>query len=224
MALNQNIDHTLLKPTATTEDIDKLCEEAIKYGFYAICIHSSYVPLAKEKLKNSNVKIATVVGFPLGASSPESKIREALIAIDYGADEIDMVMNIGFFKSQWTEAVTKEIEEVKKAIGDKVLKVIIETCYLSDDEIKTACTLVIKGGADYVKTSTGFGSSGATEHDVKIMLDAVGKNLKVKASGGIKDAATAEKYVKMGVSRLGTSSGVEIVSGGSKKEDNERTY
>lgn len=224
MELNQYIDHTLLKATATANDIIKLCNEAKEYGFYAICINGSYIPLAKKQLKKSAVKIVTVVGFPLGASSPESKIREAQIALDHGADEIDMVMNIGFLKSEMTEAVTREIEEVKKAVGQNILKVIIETCYLSDEEIKTACQLAKKGGADFVKTSTGFGTGGATEQDVQIMLDEVGDSLKVKASGGIKDIATAEKYIKMGVSRIGTSSGVEIVSGGSKKDNNEHTY
>ena len=182
------------------------------------------MPLAKEELKGSGVKIATVVGFPLGASSPESKIREAAISIGHGADEIDMVMDIGFLKSQWTDAITKEIEEVKKAIGSKILKVIIETCYLSDEEIKTACQLAKKAGADFVKTSTGFGTGGATEHAVKLMLDEVGDSLKIKASGGIKDAETAKRYIEMGVSRIGTSSGIEIVSGALKNYDNEHTY
>ena len=224
MDMNQYIDHTLLKATATDQDIIKLCNEAKEHQFYAICINGCFVPLAKEELKGSEVKIATVIGFPLGASTPESKVREATISVDNGADEIDMVMNIGFLKSQWPKAVTKEIEEIKKAIGSKVLKVIIETCYLTDDEIKTACQLAEKGGADYVKTSTGFGTGGATEHAVKLMIDEVGDSLKIKASGGIKNAETAKKYIKMGVSRIGTSSGIEIVSGTPKKEDNEHTY
>lgn len=224
MKLNQYIDHTLLKATATEADIIKLCDEAKIYDFYAICINGCFVPLAREQLKESNVKIATVIGFPLGASSPESKIREASISKENGADEVDMVMNIGFLKSQWTEAVTKEIEEIKKAIGSTILKVIIETCYLSDEEIKIACQIVKRAGADFVKTSTGFGTGGATEHVVKIMIDEVGDSVKIKASGGIKDAATAEKYIKMGVSRIGTSSGIEIVSGAQKKDNNEHTY
>lgn len=222
--INQYIDHTLLKATATDEDIIQLCKEAKEYGFYAICINGCYVPLAKKELKNSQIKIATVIGFPLGASSPESKVKEAAIAIEYGADEIDMVMNIGFLKSQWTEAVTKEIEEIKKAIGSKILKVIIETCYLSDNEIKIACQLAKKAGADFVKTSTGFGTDGATQHAVKLMVDEVGDYLQIKASGGIKNAETAKTYIEMGVSRIGTSSGIEIISGAIKKEDNEHTY
>lgn len=224
MELSQFIDHTLLKATATADDIIKLCKEAKEHKFYAVCINSCYVPLAKKELKDSDVKIATVVGFPLGASSPESKVREATIAIDHGADEIDMVMNIGFLKNQWNDAVAKEIEEIKKAIGSKVLKVILETCYLSDEEIKIACQLAKKAGADFVKTSTGFGTGGATEHHVKLMMDEVGDTLKVKASGGIKNAETALKYIELGVSRIGTSSGIEIVSGTLKKDNNEHTY
>lgn len=224
MELNKYIDHTLLKATTTADDVIKLCEEAIKYNFFAVCINSCYVPLAKGELKGSDVKIATVVGFPLGASSPESKVREATIAIDHGADEIDMVMNIGFLKTQWTEAVSKEIEEIKNAIDSKVLKVIIETCYLSDEEIRIACRLAKAAGADFVKTSTGFGTSGATEHAVQLMINEVGDSIKIKASGGIKDAVTAKKYIAMGVGRIGTSSGVEIVSGSQKRDSNEHTY
>lgn len=224
MKLNQYIDHTLLKATATDVDIVQLCKEARKHQFYAICINGCYVTLAKDELKDSDVKIATVIGFPLGTSSPESKIREATISIADGADEIDMVMNIGLLKSQWTKAITKEIAEIKKAIGSNVLKVIIETCYLTDEEIKLACQLAKKAGADYVKTSTGFGTGGATEHAVKIMLDEVGTSMKVKASGGIKDTKTAKRYIEMGVSRIGTSSGIEIVSESLKKDDNEHSY
>lgn len=224
MKLNHFIDHTLLKATASEDDIIKLCKEATEYKFYAVCINSCYVLFAKEKLKNSEVKIATVVGFPLGASSQQAKVEEASIAIDHGADEIDMVMNIGFLKSRKPDAVEKEIQEIKKAIGSKILKVIIETCYLSDDEIKIACQLAKKGGADFVKTSTGFGSGGATEHAVKLMLNEVGDSLKIKASGGIKDSETALKYIKMGVSRIGTSSGIEIISKTPKKDKNEHTY
>ena len=223
-AVSQYIDHTLLKATATEADIIQLCKEAKEFNFYAVCINGCYVPLAKRELKNSQVKVATVIGFPLGSSSPESKVREAAIAVDYGADEIDMVMNIGFLKSQWTEAVIKEIEEVKNSIDSRILKVILETCYLTDEEIKLACQLAKKGGADFVKTSTGFGTGGATQHVVKLMVDEVGESLQIKASGGIKDAETAKKYIEMGVSRIGTSSGIEIVSGATKKDDNEHTY
>ncbi len=224
MELNGYIDHTLLKSTATPDHIIELCNEAKTHNFYAVCVNGCYVSLAKNHLKNSEVKIAAVVGFPLGASSPESKIREAEIAIEHGADEIDMVLNVGFLKGEWHEAVTTEIAEVKKAIGSRVLKVILETCYLTDEEIKKACQIAKKANADYVKTSTGFGTAGATEKAVKIMLDEVGDVMKVKASGGIKDAETAIKYIKMGVSRLGTSSGIAIASDPTNKDNNEHTY
>ncbi len=223
MELNRFIDHTQLKATATPEDIKKLCAEARKYHFYAVCVNGCYVPLAKDELKDSQVKIASVIGFPLGAAAPEAKIREAQIALDHGADEIDMVINIGFLKGGWTEAVTKEIAEVKKLLEDRVLKVILETCYLSEDEIRLACRLSKKADADFVKTSTGFGSGGATEAAVKIMVEEVGDQLKIKASGGIKDAATAERYIELGVSRIGTSSGIEIVTS-TKTDTDEHTY
>ncbi len=224
MKLNRFIDQTLLKATATSEEITKLCKEAIAHKFYAVCINACYVPLAKQELKNSDVKIATVIGFPLGASSSKSKVEEAAVAINNGADEIDMVLNIGFLKNQWNDLVTNEIEEVKKAIGSKILKVILETCYLTDDEIKIACQLAKKAGADFVKTSTGFGTAGATIHHVKLMADEVGDSLKIKASGGIKNAETALQYIELGVSRIGTSSGIEIVSGTLKNNNNEHTY
>lgn len=224
MKLNQYIDHTLLKSTATPDDIIKLCEEAKENEFYAVCVNGCYVPLAKEYVEGSNVKVAAVIGFPLGASAPESKVREAAIAIEHGADEIDMVLNVGFLQGGWPEAVEKEIEEVKIAIGDAVLKVILETCYLTDEEIKLACRLSKKAGADFVKTSTGFGTGGATEHHVKLMLDEVGDTMKIKASGGVRDAETAKKYIEMGVKRLGTSSGIAIVSNQKNQNNNEHTY
>src|SRR5690554_4517524 len=221
MELNQYIDHTLLRATATQDDIAALCKEAREYKFYAVCINGCYIPLAKKELKGTEVKIVSVVGFPLGASAPESKVREATLSIALGADEIDMVMNIGFFKSGWYQAVAKEIEEVKKAIGNSVLKVIIETGHLTNEEIKTACQLVKKAGADYVKTSTGFGTGGATVEAVKLMLQEAGTSLKIKASGGIKTAVAARDFLKLGVSRIGTSSGVEIISGTNNKNGNE---
>src|SRR5690554_238771 len=224
MKLNRIIDQTLLKATATSEEITQLCKEAIAHKFYAVCINACYVPLAKQELKNSDVKIATVIGFPLGASSSKSKVEEAAVAINNGADEIDMVLNIGFLKNQWNDLVTNEIEEVKKTIGSKILKVILETCYLTDDEIKIACQLAKKAGADFVKTSTGFGTAGATINHVKLMADEVGDSLKIKASGGIKNAETALQYIELGVSRIGTSSGIEIVSGTLKNNNNEHTY
>ena len=224
MELNQYIDHTLLKATATDNDVIQLCREAKEHKFYAICINGCFVSLAKKELENSQVKIATVIGFPLGASSLEAKISEAKISIENGADEIDMVINIGFLKSGWIDTVTKEIEEVKKAIGSKILKVIIEICYLSDEEITLACQLAKKANADFVKTSTGFGIGGATQHAVELMMATVGHSMKIKASGGIKNYEVAQKFINMGVSRIGTSSGIDVVSGSKNKDSNEHTY
>lgn len=217
MEFNKYIDHTLLSPSATPADIEQLCLEAKKYKFYAVCVNGCYVPLAKSKLKGSDVKLAAVVGFPLGASSPEAKVREAEIAVEHGADEIDMVMNAGFLKGDWPNALRQEIEEIKHAIGDKVLKVILEICNLTDDEIRIACWAAKEAGADFVKTSTGFGKGGATEHAVRIMVEEVGDTMEIKASGGIRDAETAKKYIELGVHRIGTSSGIAIVT--DKKEN-----
>lgn len=223
MELSQYIDHTLLKATATKEDIIKLCNEAKKYNFYAVCVNSCYVSLASNQLKNSEVKIAAVVGFPLGANSSQAKVYEANQCLKDGADEIDMVLNIGFLKSKRNEDVQEEIAAVKNTVGNKVLKVILETCYLNDEEIRMACQIAKDAGADFLKTSTGFGTAGATEDVVKIMIKEVGNSLKIKASGGIKDTKTAKKYIELGVSRIGTSSGIEILSA-TKNESNEHTY
>ncbi|MCG2420158.1 deoxyribose-phosphate aldolase [Aequorivita sp. F47161] len=223
MKLSQYIDHTLLKPTATPEDIIKLCEEAKEYNFYAVCVNSCYAILAADELQNSKVKLAAVVGFPLGADSIEAKVSAAKICIEDGADEIDMVINIGYLKGELYDIVQYEITSVKKAIGKKKLKVILETCYLTDAEIRKACQLCKKAKADFVKTSTGFGSAGATEEAVKIMIEEVGSTLKIKASGGIRDTATAKKYIELGVSRIGTSSGIEIISS-TKNNRDEHTY
>jgi len=221
--LSHYIDHTLLKATATPDDIVKLCNEAKEYRFYAVCINSCYTFLAANELKNSDAKVASVVGFPLGSSSCHAKVCEAEQCIKDGADEIDMVLNIGFLKAKLHKSVREEIAAIKEAIGSRTLKVILETCYLKDDEIRIACQIAKKAGADYVKTSTGYGTSGATKHVVKIMVDEVGDTLKIKASGGIKDAETAKKYIDMGVSRIGTSSGITIVSQ-NKKNTDEHTY
>jgi deoxyribose-phosphate aldolase len=223
MELNRYIDHTQLKATATPEDIIKLCNEAKKYKFYAVCVNSCFVFLAANELKNSDVKVASVVGFPSGANNCHAKVCEAEQCIKDGADEIDMVLNIGLLKAKLHKSVREEIAAVKEAIGSRILKVILETCYLTDDEIKMACQIAKKAGANYVKTSTGFGTGGATEHAVKIMVEDVGDSLKIKASGGIKDTATAKKYIEMGVSRIGTSSGIEIVTTTNKDTD-EHTY
>ena len=213
MKINQYIDHTLLKATATKAEIKEICDEAKKYNFYAVCVNGSYVPYVKEELKDSGVNIAAVIGFPLGAMSTKAKVFEAEQAVRDGATEIDMVIQIGKLIDGDYEYVENDIREIKKAIGDNVLKVIIETCYLNDDQKKKACELALNAKADYVKTSTGFGTGGATFEDVKLMKDVVKDNAKVKASGGVKDYETAEKYVELGASRLGTSSGVKIIEG-----------
>lgn len=213
MKLHQYIDHTLLKPTATKDDIINLCEEAIEHEFYAVCVNSSYVPFAKRFLLNSDVKLAAVVGFPLGAMDTESKIFEAQQAVKHGADEIDMVINIGLLKSCDYLYVRNEIELIKKAIGNKVLKVILENCYLTQEEIIVASQLSVSANADFIKTSTGFGTHGASLEDVRLMKEVVADMAKVKASGGIKNTEDAIRFVEAGADRLGTSSGVAIVTG-----------
>ncbi len=218
--LEKYIDHTLLKATATEKDIENLCKEAIQHNFYAVCVNSSYVLLCKKRLNDSQVKTAAVVGFPLGAMHTEAKIFEAEQAIREGADEIDMVINVGMLKSGRIEYIQDEIYRIKNAIGDKVLKVIIETCYLSHEEKEIAIQMCVDAGADFVKTSTGFGTGGATLEDVKLMKKIVGDRIRIKASGGIKDTATAMQYISEGISRIGTSSGVEILKG----EISEKSY
>ncbi len=212
MKLNKYIDHTLLTANATRNQISNLCEEAKKYDFYAICINGCYVSLAKEHLKNTNIKIAATVGFPLGASHGMAKTEEARIAVKEGADEIDMVINIGLLLDGKLNMVRGEIADVKKVIGEKILKVIIETCYLNPEEIAAASQLVMEAGADFVKTSTGFGSRGASLEDIENIKAVTGDKLKIKASGGIKDRETAKQYIAHGVDRIGTSSGVNIVT------------
>ena len=212
-SLNNYIDHTLLKPTATEKDIIKLCEEAQTYDFFSVCVNSCYVPLAKEQLKYSKVKVCCVIGFPLGAMSTEAKVFEAKLALQNGADEIDMVMNIGYLKNKDFDKVKKEVHLVKRCMPKNVLKVILETCFLDEDEIIKASELAVHGGADFIKTSTGFGSRGASIQDVKLMKSVAKNTVKIKASGGIKDAKTAQEYINLGVQRLGTSSGVAILKG-----------
>lgn len=212
MELSKYIDHTLLKATAQAKDIKKLCSEAIDYNFYAVCVNGCYVSLAKKELKNTAVKVATVIGFPLGAMSTAAKVSETQKCIEDGADEIDMVINIGKLQAGDFQYVENEIAAIKIATGEKQLKVIIETCYLSEDEKKIACTLAMNVGADFVKTSTGFGTGGATLEDIRLMKSVVGERMKIKASGGIKDTKTALEYVALGISRIGTSSGIAIVN------------
>ncbi|WP_435412619.1 deoxyribose-phosphate aldolase [Psychroserpens mesophilus] len=212
MELNKYIDHTLLKSTATERDIIDLCNEAKKHKFFSVCINSSYIPLAKQLLKGSSVKICTVVGFPLGATATSTKVFEAKQAIEAGAQEIDMVINIGFLRSKNYVEVFKDISDVKLAIGKIPLKVIIEISELSKNDIVKACEICLDAKADFVKTSTGFSKSGATLTAVKIMKKTVKDRAKIKASGGIGDFETAKKYIEIGVDRIGTSKGVAIVS------------
>lgn len=211
MGLNKYIDHTILKATASSADVQKLCAEAIEHEFYSVCVNGCYVADAKHLLQGTDVKVAAVVGFPLGAMTTAAKVFEAKEAIENGASEIDMVINVAKLKDGEFEFVENEIRQIKEAIGDNVLKVIIETCYLTDEEKVKACELSLAAQADFVKTSTGFGTGGATYEDVKLMKSVVGDNAKVKASGGVRDKETAQKYVDLGAERLGTSSGIEIV-------------
>ncbi len=215
MAIQRFIDHTLLAADATKEKIEKLCKEALEYHFASVCVNSCWVKLASEILSGSDVAVCTVVGFPLGAMDTESKAYEAEKAVADGADEIDMVINIGYLKSGMTSEVLEDIKAVRKATEGKVLKVIIETCLLSDDEKRTACELSAEAGADFVKTSTGFSTGGATEHDVALMRSVVGDKLGVKASGGIRDYKKAKAMIDAGANRIGASAGIAIV-----KEEN----
>ena len=205
------IDHTLLKPTATTDDIVKLCREADQHLFFGVCVSSKYVRLAAEELSTSHVKVVSVLGFPLGNQSTKVKLAEAEYCLNEGADELDMVIDLGGLKSGAVEGVIKEIAELKKLVGEKILKVILETGYLSPDEILLAGTLAKEGGADFIKTSTGFGPEGATFEAVKIMKEVAGDTMQVKASGGIRDAATATQYIALGANRIGTSNGVAMM-------------
>lgn len=212
--LNKYIEHTLLKQDATRAELEKLCQEAIEHDFLGVCVNPVNVKATKELLKNSNVKLVTVVGFPLGASRPEAKAYEAKLAIEDGADEVDMVLNVSAMKDKDYDFVQADVETVKKACGDKALKVILETDLLTCDEIAKACELCVKAKADFVKTSTGFVKNGvgAMIEDVELMHKIVSPfGLQVKASAGIRDKQKAIAMIKAGASRLGTSSGVEIV-------------
>lgn len=213
MKINKYIDHTLLKSDTTERDIIDLCNEAKEHQFYSVCINSSYVALAKQLLERSSVKICSVIGFPLGAMSTEAKVFEAKDAIEKGADEIDMVINIGYLKSKNYVAVFKDISDVKLAIGRIPLKVIIEISELSKNEIIKASEICLDAKVDFIKTSSGFTKSGATLTAVKIIKKTVRDNAKIKASGGIRDYETAKKYIDVGADRIGTSSGVDIING-----------
>ncbi len=214
MNLSKYIDHTVLKATTEPKDIKKLCAEAKEHKFFSVCVNGCYVELAAKELAGTDVKVCAVIGFPLGAMSTKSKVFEAKTCIEDGASEIDMVINIGMLKAGETEYVKNEIAAIKEAIGTNVLKVIIENCYLTDAEKKIATQLCLDAKADFVKTSTGFGTGGATFEDIMLMKEIVGDKAELKAAGGVRDLATAEKYISLGVTRLGTSSGVELVTTG----------
>ena len=215
MDLNKTIEHTLLKPTASNDALKKLYEEAKEHKFLGVCINPCYVRFAKENLKNSDVKIVTVIGFPLGANTTDVKVFETQKAIEDGADEIDMVINVTKLKDDNKDFIVNEISAIKKACNGHNLKVIIETDLLTKEEIVKACKYSIEGGADFVKTSTGFvkGGVGAKAEDVKLMYETVkDAGLRVKASGGIRDKEAAILMIEAGAARLGTSSGIKIVS------------
>lgn len=217
MNIAQIMDHTLLKATATEEEIKQICREAIEYNFKTVCVPPCYVPVASHLLEETGVGITTVVGFPLGNETSATKAFQAKEAILNGASDIDMVINVGALKDEKYDYVQFDIEEVVKVSkatdAHTIVKVILETCYLTDEEIKIACQLAVKAGADFVKTSTGFGTGGATTHHVALMKEAVGDKAQVKASGGISNRVTAEAMVQSGATRLGVSKSIAIVEG-----------
>ncbi|MFA8439595.1 deoxyribose-phosphate aldolase [Pueribacillus sp. YX66] len=214
MNIGNYIDHTLLKADATLGEIERLCVEAETHQFFSVCVNPVWVKTAKKFLSHSKVKVCTVIGFPLGASTSETKVFETKEAIVNGADEIDMVMNIGALKSGNTEQVASEIEAIVSAsAGRALVKVIIETSLLTDDEKKTACQLVESARADFVKTSTGFSTSGATVEDIKLIKSIVDERMGIKASGGIRDYTFAEKLIRSGATRIGASASVAIING-----------
>lgn len=212
--ISNMIDHTILKAFATKEDVKKICTEAKENGFFSVCINPTHIEFAKNELKGSDVKVCTVIGFPLGANTPEVKAFETKDAIAKGADEVDMVINIGALKEKNYELVLKDIKAVVDAANKEALvKVIIETCYLTDEEKTKACQLAVEAGTDYVKTSTGFGTGGSTPEDIKLMREVVGKNIGVKASGGVRNREDAIAVIDAGASRIGASASVSIVNG-----------
>ena len=212
MKASKYIDHTLLKADATQDKIEKLCREAVEYDFASVCVNTYWVPFCAGKLKDSDVKVCTVVGFPLGAMSSKAKAFETAQAVEDGADEIDMVMNIGELKAGHYDAVIKDIEMVVEAAKGKIVKNIIETCLLTDEEIVKASQLTVEAKADFVKTSTGFSTAGANPRVVKIMRDAVKGKAKIKAAGGVRSSSDLKEMIAAGADRIGTSSGVALMS------------
>ena len=206
------IDHTILKATTSWDEVKKLCDEAITHSTASVCIPPSYVKQAKEYV-GEKMKICTVIGFPLGYNTSNSKIVEAKEAISNGADEIDMVINLGFVKNKELDKVRDEISKLKEVVGDKILKVIVETCYLTEEEKISLCKCVTDGGADYIKTSTGFGTGGASLEDIELFKKHIGPKVKIKASGGIKSKEELEEYIKAGCQRIGTSSAIKMLQG-----------
>ena len=206
----KRVDHTLLNQVCTFEEIKKLCDEGIEYNVASVCIPPSYVKRAKEYVKE-NLKICTVIGFPNGYSTKETKIFECKDAIKNGADEIDMVVNLGDIKSGEFKAVEEEIKEIKEICGDHILKVIVETCFLTEEEKIKLCEVVTNAKADYIKTSTGFGTNGATKEDIILFSKHIGPNVKIKASGGVKNLKIAEEFINLGADRLGTSSIINAI-------------
>ena len=211
MKYNKLIDHTLLKQDATPEQIIKLCEEAKEFDFMSVCVNPAYVPLAAKCLEGSDVKVCTVIGFPLGMNLTKTKVEEAELCIKQGADEIDMVINVGMLKAGHDDYVKEEIKLLKEVAGSRVLKVIIETCLLTDEEKVRACQLSKEAGADFVKTSTGFSTGGATAHDVTLMRKTVGPDMGVKASGGVRTHEDLIAMVEAGANRIDTSNGTKII-------------
>lgn len=215
MELNSYIDHTNLKNISTLKDIEKLCNEAIKYHFASVCVYPYYVPLCKKLLDKTSVAVCTVIGFPMGENTKETKVFEAINAIENGADEIDMVINVSALKNKDYDYIKEEIEEIRDAIDGKVLKVIIETCLLTEEEIIKMTKICNETFVNFIKTSTGFGEYGARVEDVKLINDNKNEVLEIKASGGIKTLKDAEDMINAGASRIGTSNGVSIM-----KEEN----
>lgn len=213
MKLNKYIDHTILKPETTKEQVAQILAEAKEYDFASVCVNPTWVAYAAQELKDSDVKVCTVIGFPLGANTPAVKAFETKDAIENGADEIDMVINIGALKSKNYDLVLEDIQAVVAASGDKLVKVIIETCLLTEEEKVKACQLSKEAGADFVKTSTGFSTGGATVEDVALMRKTVGPDMGVKASGGARSYEDAIAFIEAGATRIGASSGVAIMKG-----------
>ncbi len=216
MKLSKYIDHTLLKSDATSEEIERLCQEAVEYDFYSVCVQPHYVSLCKTLLRDTDIKIACVIGFPHGSNKSETKLFESVQAKVDGADELDVVLNLSDVKNGLFDNILREMKVIKKT--QLVVKYILETCLLTEEEIEKVCKLAVESRIDFVKTSTGFSKSGATVKDVMLMKSVVGDQVKIKASGGIRDYATAKKMIDAGAERLGASAGVLILKGASQDE------